>query len=80
MIVIIMPLATHGHVYIIHFFDLILHKLVLVGFRALLIVGFYEKAEQDRGGCKSAADTRKIRKISLISNVCFLILFQDDTL
>ena len=29
---------------------------------------------------KSAADARKIRKISLISNVCFLILFQDDTL
>ena len=52
MIVIIMPLATHGHVYIIHFFDLILHKLVLVGFRALLIVGFYEEAEQDGGGCQ----------------------------
>ena len=29
---------------------------------------------------KSATDARKIRKISLISNVCFLILFQDDTL
>ena len=75
MIVIIMPPATHGHVYIIHFFDLILHKLVLVGFRALLIVGFYEDAD-----AKSATDARKIRKISLISNVCFLILFQDDTL
>ena len=55
MIVIIMPLATHGHVYIIHFFDLILHKLVLVGFRALLIVGFYEEAEQDGGGCQKCS-------------------------
>ncbi len=41
-----MPPATHGHVYIIHFFDLIFHKLVLVGFRALLIGGFYDEAGQ----------------------------------
>ena len=75
-----MPPATHGHVYIIHFFDLIFHKLVLVGFRALLIVGFYDEAEQDGASARSATDARKIRKISLISNVCFLILFQDDTL